>query len=138
MGGWRLKSENCAFLSNIFLPTVHFMHSWSSKTWIRIRATNSLKSLDPDLNPDPKHYNFSYCFLQGDCAEVLARKKVIILELPTVYRGAITIIKGNESNPPVCKGPTQQRNACLRMVPYLLQCLSSTPFRRTSTRRAAW
>ncbi len=82
-------------------------------------GTNSPKSLDPDLNQDRNTIIFltvSYRGLRGSTGT--SKKEVIILDLPTVYRGAITIIKGNESNPPVCKGPTQQRNACLRMVPY--------------------
>ncbi len=92
------------FLSNIFCQLNIFSifghHKLESGSGVRFRW----KSLDPDLNPDPKHYHFSYMGWRGSSS----KKEVIILDLPAVYRGAITIIKGNESNPPVCKGPTQQ------------------------------
>ncbi len=66
-------------------------YEFTKKAWIRIRNTIIFLT-------------FSYRGLRGRTS----KKEVIILDLPAVYRGAITIINGNESNPPVCKGPTQQ------------------------------
>ncbi len=54
-----------------------------------------------------------------------------------MYRGAITIIKSNESNPPVCKGPTQQ--VCLLENGTVLITMSFFHiFQKYKYPRAAW
>ncbi len=113
------EEQKCSiFYQTLFANCTFFCilghHKLGSGSGVRFRW----KSLDPDQNPDPKQCHFSYRGLRGSTGT--SKKKVIILDLPAVYRGAITIIKDNESNPPVCVRAPLSKNAWLRMVPYLL------------------
>ncbi len=107
MGGWGLKNENYAFLSNIVCQLYIFGF---------LVITNLDQDPGYEFTKKPgsgsesgsETISFPLLFLTGGLRGSTSKKEVIILDLPAAYRGAITIIKGNESNPPVCKDPTQQ------------------------------